>query len=698
MAHIRKRSGFGVSLDPGAIFEAMFETVPVAISITRPDDGAWLRMNPALCNMLGYTQRELSLLTWRDLTHPDDLAADAAQYEQILAGKLDSYKLIKRYVHKSGAPIWSRVTISYIDNGLAEPYVLAIAEDITSSVEDAKALQESEERYRSVVDMCPDAILVIADHKIVFGNEAAARLFGAPNVGRLYGVHSNELINPDSFESLSRTIMDSLATGLPTDLCGDHLRRMNGSLIDAEVQVVTVPVTYASTPATQIIVRDVTEERRASARLKHQATHDDLTGLPNRNLLFAALEGSPRRRAGSRCGVLLMDLDRFKDVNDTFGHQYGDQLLRQLGARLQECFEEPKPIIARLGGDEFAIVLHSATEADAAETATRLLGVVRRPFHVSGQRLEINGSVGIALSRRVSVDSNELLRRADVAMYLAKRDRKGFAFYDAERDNHSPARLGLMSELRLAIENNELLLYYQPKCIIRTGEIMAAEALVRWNHPVHGIRSPAEFVPLAEQGGLIFPLTAWVLDDALRQVKSWHDSGRSLEVSVNLSLRNLNDVTLVSTLEKLLEKWSVSPTSLKLELTETAIMDDPQQATQILNRIHDMGIGISIDDFGTGYSSLEYLAKLPVDEIKIDGSFVTDMTSNRDHAFIVRSTVDLGHNLGLQVVAEGVEDQRTCDMLGVLGCDIGQGYFHGRPLPAPDLTGLLTRKRRDPRR
>ena len=283
-------------------------------------------------------------------------------------------------------------------------------------------------------------------------------------------------------------------------------------------------------------------------------------------------------------------------------------------------------------------------------------------------------------------------------MYMAKRDRRGCAVYDAERDYHSADRLRLMAELRSAIEDDQLVLYYQPKALVRTGEITGAEALVRWDHPEHGLIPPDEFIPLAEQGGLIGPLATWVLNEALGQLRRWQDSGRELEIAINLSSRNLYDSHLVDTVSALLDKWSIDPGALKVELTETAIMDDPQVALRALTQLHEMGVKIAIDDFGTGYSSLGYLTKLPVDEIKIDRSFVADMTENRDDAFIVRSTVDLGHNLGLEVVAEGVEDRRTWDLLGLLGCDVAQGYFLSRPVPAPDLTVSLKRRNRRARR
>jgi PAS domain S-box-containing protein len=275
LAHLRGRSHRELGgVDHEAMFRATFETVPVAISHTRPSDGGWLRMNPALCKMLDYTAKELTLLSWRDLTHPEDIAADLSQYDRMTSGEIDSYKLIKRYIRKGGSLIWARVSISLIDDNVSEPYVLAVAEDITASVEDQRALQESEERYRTLVDMSPDAIVVIADHRVVYGNASAERLFGAGSADRLLGAESKQLINPSRFDSLSETVAAALESREPTDLTGDHLRRLDGAAICAELQLVIVPVSFESEPATQIIIRDVTEQKRAEERLRYQATHD----------------------------------------------------------------------------------------------------------------------------------------------------------------------------------------------------------------------------------------------------------------------------------------------------------------------------------------------------------------------------------------------------------------------------------------
>ncbi|HEV3309269.1 MAG TPA: EAL domain-containing protein [Chloroflexota bacterium] len=697
LAYLRGRKGQPDAIDHEALFRTTFNQIPIGLSHTRPIDGAWLRMNDALCDMLGYTRSELNQLTWRDVTHPDDIAQDAAEYERILAGEIGSYKLIKRYLHKDGRSIWARVSITLVDDGATQPYIIAVAEDITTSVNDSRALQESEERYRTLVDMSPDGILVISDHRVVYANTRAGSLFGVMSGQDLLDVESRRLIEPECFDALSNSVVTALETGLPTSLGHGYLRRLDGETIPSDLEIVVVPVAFQAKAATQIIVRDVTEEKQASDRLRHQATHDGLTGLPNRQLLIAAVEEILDAEPLVPFTILLMDLDRFKDVNDTFGHHYGDLLLAELGLRLQGFFVDSNSLVARLGGDEFAVLLYEANLETAHGVAHQLLETVERQFVVESQALDIGGSIGVVAAPDHGLGANELMRRADVAMYLAKRDRKGVAIYEPARDHHSPERLRLTSEFRAAIDSDQLVLHYQPKALVRTGELIGVEALVRWNHPDRGLIMPDQFIPLAEHGGLIIPMTTWVLHAAARQLRAWCDAGHCLGVAVNLSSRSLYDQGLVETVEEALGRWDVSPSGLQLELTETAIMDDPEVAMSILSRIHYMGVKISIDDFGTGYSSLSYLTKLPVDEIKIDRSFVADMADKRDDAFIVRSTVDLGHNLGLTVVAEGVEDQRTWDLLGVLGCDVAQGHYLGRPVVADDvgleLTHLNARRR-----
>jgi diguanylate cyclase len=429
---------------------------------------------------------------------------------------------------------------------------------------------------------------------------------------------------------------------------------------------------------------------RQAAASQHQALHDPLTGLPNRELFGDRVEQAIRAsdRGLQPASLLLLDLDRFKDVNDTLGHHHGDRLLGEVAARLTGTLRAVDTV-ARLGGDEFAVLLPDATADGAAAVAQKVRAALHQPLTLDGVGLDLDASIGIAVYPDHGGDAAELLQHADVAMYAAKQAHAGFVVYDPAVDQHSPKRLALLGGLRRALERDELVLHYQPKADLHTGKVLGAEALVRWHHPAHGLLGPGEFIPLAERTGLIHPLTRWVLDAALRQAAAWRRAGHQLSVAVNVSTRSLLDREFPDQVADRLTAWEVPATSLVLEVTESAVMADPVLALEILGRLHALGVGLALDDFGTGYSSMAYLKALPVDELKVDRSFVGQMATSNSDAVIVRSTIDLGHNLGLHVVAEGVENQATWEELAALGCDTAQGYHLGRPMPADELEQWL---------
>jgi diguanylate cyclase (GGDEF)-like protein len=431
--------------------------------------------------------------------------------------------------------------------------------------------------------------------------------------------------------------------------------------------------------------------QRQAAENAHQALHDALTGLPNRTMLRDRTDQAIHQadRELVPAALLLIDLDRFKEVNDTLGHHYGDQLLVQVGERLQAALRQVDTV-ARLGGDEFAVLLPRIETGEGATTVARKLqDVLEEPFLLEDLALDVEASIGVAVYPQHGSDADELLQHADIAMYVAKETHAGFVLFDPAQDQHSPRRLALLGELRRAIESDQLVLHYQPKVDAHSGQLLGVEALVRWQHPDHGLIPPGDFIPLAERTGLIGPLTHYVLDAALRQCQQWRQAGHELAVAVNISARRLLDVEFPDEVASLLARWEVPARLLVVEITESTIMADPDRALEILGRLNAMGVQLSIDDFGTGYSSMAYLKSLPVHELKVDRSFVTQMNSDSRDAVIVRSTIDLGRNLGLRVVAEGVEDQTTLQELDVLGCDAIQGYYVSRPVPPDDLIRWL---------
>jgi diguanylate cyclase (GGDEF)-like protein len=440
-------------------------------------------------------------------------------------------------------------------------------------------------------------------------------------------------------------------------------------------------------------IQHALREREAEhAALKYRATHDALTDLPNRILFTDRLEQAIRtaRRERMPGALLLMNLDRFKDINNTLGHTGGDLVLQQVGRRLRDLLRECDTV-ARLSGDEFAVLLPSADTDGAILVVRTILQALEAPCILEGLPLQVEASLGIVVYPDHGEEADSLLRRADVAMHAAKQAGSGYVVYAAERDHYSPRRLALMGELRHAIDQDHLRLLYQPQVHLPTGRVTGVEALVRWQHPQHGLLPPAQFIPAAERTGLIKPLTLWVLKTALQQCQAWHRAGWDLRVAVNLSARNFQDPQLPDQVAALLRQCGVSPNRLEIEITESTLMADPARAMDILTRVSALGVGLSIDDFGTGYSSLGYLKSLPVDAIKVDKSFVMNMAADNNDTVIVRSTIDLAHNLGLTVVAEGVETQDVWDRLVALGCDAVQGYYLSRPMPAVELTDWLRR-------
>ncbi|MEW6428864.1 MAG: EAL domain-containing protein [Thermodesulfobacteriota bacterium] len=440
----------------------------------------------------------------------------------------------------------------------------------------------------------------------------------------------------------------------------------------------------AATRRSIVLVRELAEKER------FRALHDELTGLPNRMLLQDRLDHAilMAKRMREPMAVVFMDLDRFKEINDTLGHHYGDYLLQEVAARFRGAVRATDTL-ARLGGDEFAVILPGVDTVQAAKVAMKLAAALDRPFSVEGHSLSVGVSAGIAVYPEHGDDSELLMQRADVAMYVAKRNDIVYALYHPDEDQSSVNRLILVGQLREAIAGSGLLLHYQPKISLRDGSLCGVEALIRWQHQSRGLIPPDEFIPIAEQAGLIRPLSHWVIDHALAQNASWRRHGYRMPVSVNLSVKNLQDTNFPDVLFDLLNRWNASPDDLVLEITESTMMTDPARVQHVLDRLVRAGLKLSIDDYGTGYSSLAYLRRFPALEIKIDKSFVLDMITNEDNAVIVRSTIDMIHTIGRQVVAEGVEDDATLARLEELGCDCLQGYHICRPLPAEEIEKWL---------
>ena len=430
--------------------------------------------------------------------------------------------------------------------------------------------------------------------------------------------------------------------------------------------------------------------RRQADEHRHHALHDELTGLPNRRHLYERLaEQMDAPGVADGFALLLLDLNRFKEVNDVLGHHSGDHLLCQVAERFAREVRD-EDLLVRLGGDEFAVMVSGRTGPEAGlELARRLNVALNREFLLSGVPVHVEASIGIARYPQDGRDATALLRCADAAMYAAKALSSELELFDGERDDHSPTRLKRLGELRQALDREELVLHYQPKLRLGTGRIVGLEALVRWMHPEQGLLPPGEFVPLAEQTGLIKPLTSFVLRSALHQLAAWRQAGHELSIAVNVSERSLLDPEFPTEVAELLEATGVPPARLELEITEGTIMADPERAAAVLRRLDGLGVALSLDDFGTGYSSLSRLRELPISEIKIDRSFAARIETDERDVAIMRSTIELGHNLGCSVVAEGLETAAALDRVAALGCDTGQGFHIARPLDAQAITSWL---------
>lgn len=552
-------------------FRGYFELSLVGVALTGPDK-RWWEVNDRLCEILGYRREQLLRLSWAEQTHPDDLDVDIAQFERVMARRIDGYSLDKRFLRPDGVLV-----------------------------------------YASVSTRC--------------------------------------------------------------------VRRSNG-MVDHFVTV----------------VQDITERKQAEERIQKLAHHDALTGLPNRELLIDRLLQAVTRadRDHTQVGVLLVDLDLFKRINDTLGHSVGDQLLRNVAARLQGC-ARPGDTVSRQGGDEFAVVLPDLANAndDAARIAQRILNAVARPCELDDKELHASCSIGISVFPRDGRGAESLLKNADVALYRAKdMGRNNYQFYLSGATVLARERLDLENSLRYAVDRRQLVLYYQPKWDFHLRAITGAEALIRWNHPQFGLLSPARFIPIAEDSGLILPVGEWVLREAVREIGQLHRRGfPGLRVAVNLSGRQFHQSDLVDLVHNILSQDGFDSTCLELELTESILMHHTEDNIATLKGFKTMGLRLAIDDFGTGYSSMSYLQRFPVDVLKIDRSFVMHLPASTSSAAIVDAIVTLGHGLQLDVVAEGVETMEQLAFLQAHGCDEGQGFHFGHPLPLEEFRKLLHQDR-----
>lgn len=558
-----------------------------------------------------------------------------------------------------------------------------------------------------LMDLSPDAIFFKdGDGRWLWVNGAGVQLFGLEGIS-YYGLSDQELahlLGPDScftrhhMQSCSGTDEKAWQAGAPWR--GEECVLVNGELT-RHFDVIKTPL-FGPDGARRGLLgirRDISEQMQAYSKIHYLANYDSLTGLPNRTLFqeqFAQVLATAKAQE-QLLAMLFLDLDRFKDINEAHGHGFGDTLLQSVTKRIKGCIRA-SDMLARLGGDEFALIQVNPSHVDDAERlAQRLIQAFSRPFNIHGHEIHSTVSIGITRYPFDGQDVQQLLQNADIAMYRAKREgRNQSRIYTADMSTQTQARVALEKNLRRALAKREFLLHYQPQVDLQTGQIVGMEALLRWQRPGFGIVPPAEFIPVAEESGLIIPIGEWVLREACTQNKLWQDAGLpSLRMAVNISARQfgLNGRFMTEMVDQVLKESGLMPEYLELELTESLVMANPEQTAHILHRLKDRGISISVDDFGTGYSSLSYLKRFPIDKLKIDRSFVRDITHDDADAAIVNAVISLGHSLNLQVIAEGVETTEQLEYLRQEGCDGIQGYLFSRPMPAIALTQMLRKVR-----
>lgn len=662
-------------------------------------EGKYIQVNQKFCDIVGHTRKELTKLKFQDITYPEDLERDLGLVQKLRAGKIPTFTMEKRYIHKDGHIIWVNLTASLVRTSTGEPKLfIAVIDDITKRKEAEAALRRSEERYRALAEAAHDIIFISnKDGKLEYINSVAADHFGHKPTAVIG--ETLDKVFPAGFTShCKQSLKQVFGTGEP--VYNETFAPFTGKNSEMWLGTWLTPIKAEDDSVNAVlgIARDITKRKRDEETIRYMAYYDPLTRLPNRVLLNdrLTLAMAQAHRKDELLAVLFLDLDNFKTINDTLGHAVGDELLQGVAQRLQSCLREGDTI-ARLGGDEFTLLLPQITSSDdAVRVSQKVIEAFGAPFVLADRELHITTSIGIALYPTDGDTAEALLKNADTALYRAKEHgRNNYQLYTPAMNARALERLAMESSLRKALEKNEFTLCYQPQVELKTGTIIGMEALVRWRHPELGLILPMQFIPLTEETGLIASLGQWVLSEACRQNKAWLDAGFApMRIAVNLSARQFQDENLVRTVEQALAESGLSSKYLALEITESVVMKDVVAATRTLRKLKQIGIQVHIDDFGTGHSSLSYLKKFPIDVLKIDHSFVCDITTDPGDAAIATAIITLAHSLKVKAIAEGVETREQMELLRALGCDAMQGFVFSRPLAANEATKLLKRQGR----
>jgi len=673
--------------------------------------GHILNANPAFCSMIGYSEQELKTMTILDITLPQERNETLNRLAQFRKKLNEPYNFEKTYLGKNGSTCIGHFTGKWIVNDDDSIYAVALVQDITEHKNADQAVLKEREFLQTVIDGVADPIMAIStDHHVILANRAAREAFPErtlqPGPTLCYQLsHGSD--SPCTDNNHKCPLSQVLKTGKEAREIHEHLRAGREK---RTYEIKASPLYNEDHSICGIIEtsRDLTDILNSEAELNEKTqhlhfvtTHDQLTHLPNKELFFDRLQRATFKTLRSTLftALLFIDLDRFKHINDSLGHEIGDQLLQEVAKRLSTSVRKTDTL-ARMGGDEFLIIIEEIKELSHVSTvAKNFMETIRPPYTIDGHELFITPSMGISIAPTDALHPKELLAFAEIAMYQAKGlGGNKYQFYTAEMNSRAKKRIELESYLRKAVNQNQFTLYYQPQFDIQTGNLVGCEALLRWQHPEMGTILPHDFIPLAEETGVIIEIGEWVLQDACRQNKKWQQAGHSpIRMAVNISARQFREPGFLEMIERVVQTTALSPEWLELEITESILMKDIDSAINILKCLKEKGIHLAIDDFGTGYSSLSYLKRFPLSRLKIDRSFIRDITTDGNDASITKAVIALAHSMNLKVVAEGIETQEQLLFLKEKGCEVGQGYLYSPPVAKESFDSFFMDEKPDNR-
>jgi diguanylate cyclase (GGDEF)-like protein/PAS domain S-box-containing protein len=673
-------------------FALAFRYASIGMALVLPN-GRWLQVNDALCTMLGYTEDDMLATAFQAVTHPDDLAADLALVHSLLAGDRQSYHMEKRYLHRDGHAVYVLLSVSLVRDEHGQPlYFISQVQDISERKAFEDALFRERELAEVTLKSIGDAVITTDPAMIVTSlNPIAEAMTGWSNhdaVGRPMDevfqlrepLTRQPIANP-----LIAAVQKNAIVGLTTDAILIH---RNGFESPIEDSAAPIHDHAGNVVGGVVVFHDVSETRALALKMAHLAHHDTLTGLPNRALLQSRMEfaATVASRRNQRAALLFVDIDHFKQINDTLGHAAGDALLQEVARRIRAAVRSDDTV-SRLGGDEFVVLLPQIESAsDASNVAEKVLAACSQAVGIDTSALTISFSIGISVYPDDAVDAESLLRNADTAMYEAKmQGRNGYRFFNPSMNERNTARVRIEVELRKALARNELSLHYQPKVDVDLGTIVGAEALLRWQVDGEDVYSPEQFIPVAEDCGLIVPIGEWALREACRQAESWTRLYRPLSVSVNVSALQFQHTRFFESLSGIIAETGIHPTLLELELTERTVMEGGDHIAKLLQKVKSLGVSLSLDDFGTGYCSLSYLKHFPIDTLKIDRAFIREVAWDNDSAAIVSAIIAMGKGMNKHVLAEGVESMDQARFLSGAGCPQMQGFLFGKAVSSRDF-------------